>query len=211
MALLCCAIALQEDFDRLLLSTDPFMEQTLEALTDCMEDLGSEQQRVRALALSWPCWTTEQLVLETERSLADPSGVWLDPSLAPGHHGMLRRSISVLAPPFPVCLSIPWHLGCSSSTTPGVFRGNSSNKEPGYKREGGFHRSRAVLTCLLCTPFAPGKGRPECPVCAFGRAASAQHIDLQVPFQDWVQYTLVVGADQRLACSSLVTKLRPSI
>jgi len=40
--------AVQEDLDRLLLTTDPFMEQTLEALTECMEDLGSEQQRVRA-------------------------------------------------------------------------------------------------------------------------------------------------------------------
>ena len=36
----------QCDFDRLVLSTNPFMEKNLEFLIECMDDLSMEQQKV---------------------------------------------------------------------------------------------------------------------------------------------------------------------
>jgi translation initiation factor 3 subunit H len=39
------APATQSDFDRLLLSTNPFYEKNLEFLIECMDDLGMEQQK----------------------------------------------------------------------------------------------------------------------------------------------------------------------
>ena len=38
--------SLQCDFDRLVLSTNPFMEKNLEFLIECMDDLSMEQQKV---------------------------------------------------------------------------------------------------------------------------------------------------------------------
>ena len=37
----------QADLDRLSLSTNPFLERNLEYLSECMDDLGLEQQKVR--------------------------------------------------------------------------------------------------------------------------------------------------------------------
>jgi len=42
----------QADLDRLSMSTNPFLEKSLEFLSECMDDLASEQQKAGAYTRS---------------------------------------------------------------------------------------------------------------------------------------------------------------